>query len=298
VKTNKWFFIVNSTAGRGKTGKKINSLLKFLNEQNFNYEIELTKAPLHAVELTEQAISNGFKNIVAVGGDGTVNEVVNGIMKSGNPEKINFGIIPEGGGNDFAHHFHLSHKIRKAVKILKKQKTVKVDVGKIEDFFFINAFGIGFDAEVARYSRRIFLLNGLLRYLPAVLKSLVFLKTYPLEISLKNTKLKSEYLLITIGNSRFCGSGFQLTPNAVADDGLFDVCLIEKVNRRRILKLLPSALKGKHLAEPEVTVFRSNIIEIKSDRKLPVYFDGELPNLKNENYLKIELIPKKINLIC
>ena len=174
MKNDKWFFVVNSTAGRGKTGKKINRLIKALNNTDFDYEIELTKAPLHAIKLAENAIITGFENIVAVGGDGTVNEVINGIMKSGISEKINFGIIPEGGGNDFAHHFHLSHKIGKAVKILKRGKIVKVDVGKIENFFFINAFGIGFDAEVSRYSCKIAFLNGMPRYLLAVFKSLLF----------------------------------------------------------------------------------------------------------------------------
>ena len=298
MQNQKWFFIVNATAGQGKTGKKISKFIQVLNKQNFNYKIELTKFPKHATELALYAVKNGFQNIVAVGGDGTVNEVVNGIMKSESPHKINFGVIPEGGGNDFAHHFKLPHKIGKAIKILKKGKIQKIDVGKIDNKFFINSFGIGFDARVAVNAGRTKLLNGLLRYLWAVVLSLIKLKSYEMEIRIDHKTLNSEYLMVTIGNGKYCGSGFRITPDAKANDGVFDICLIEKVNRRRLLKLLPSAIKGKHLGEPEVAIKQSSFVEIKTDTKIPVYFDGEIPVLENPNNFRIELLPKRINLIC
>ncbi|MBC8384769.1 MAG: diacylglycerol kinase family lipid kinase [Candidatus Cloacimonetes bacterium] len=260
--------------------------------------MEARKAPNHATSLTEKAICRGYRNIVAVGGDGTVNEIINGIMNSGNPEKIHFGVIPEGGGNDFAHNFELPSKIGKAIKKLKREKTLKIDVGKIENFYFINSIGIGFDAEVSINSRKIRFLNGLPRYLLAVLLSLIKLKTYEIEIKIDDKTLSSSYLMITIGNGKYCGSGFQITPNAKPADGVFDICLIDAINRRRLLKLLPAAIKGKHLGQPEVMIKRSNSVEIKADAELPVYFDGEIPELKNPKILKIQLLSKKINLIC
>ncbi len=298
MQNKKWFFIVNATAGQGKTGKKISKLIQALNKQNFSYKIELTKFPKHATELTIDAIKKGFQNIVAVGGDGTVNEIVNGILRSENPGKIYFGVIPEGGGNDFAHNFELSPKIGKAVKKLKKGKIKKIDVGKIENKYFINSFGIGFDARVAVNSRKINFLNGLPRYLWAVVMSLIKLKSYEMEIKIDDKTLNSKYLMVTIGNGIYCGSGFRITPDAIANDGVFDICLIEKINRRRLMKLLPSAIKGKHLGQPEVTIKRSNFIEIKTDAEIPVYFDGEIPELENPYNFRIELLPKKINLIC
>jgi len=298
MQNQKWFFIVNATAGQGKTGKKISKFIQVLNKQNFNYKIELTKFHKHATELTTDAISKGFQNIIAVGGDGTVNEVVNGIMRSENPRKINFGIIPEGGGNDFAHNFELSTKVGKAVKKLKKGKIKKIDVGKIDNKFFINSFGIGFDARVAVNASKTKFLNGLPRYLWAVVLSLIKLKSYEMEIKIDHKTLNSEYLMVTIGNGKYCGSGFRITPEAKANDGVFDICLIEKINRRRLMKLLPSAIKGKHLGQPEVSIKRSSFIEIKTDEEIPIYFDGEIPELDDPRHFRIELLPKKINLIC
>ncbi|MCD6177144.1 MAG: diacylglycerol kinase family lipid kinase [Candidatus Cloacimonetes bacterium] len=298
MRDKKWFFIVNSTAGRGKTGKKISKLVTSLNEHKIDFEIELTKAPQHATQLAKDAIKKGFHNIISVGGDGTLNEVVNGVMLSGKSEEINVGIIPEGGGNDFATGFNLSSKIDKAVEILQKLNIRKIDVGKIEDRYFINALGIGFDARAAQISNKIKYLNGMPRYLLAVIKALVSLKPFEAEVKLDDYTYNSPFLLIAIGNGKYTGGGFLLTPEALIDDGFLDICFIKTITRRRILSLLPSAIKGKHLKEPEVDLKQSKTIEVITKSPLPFYTDGELPKLKNPLHFRIELLPKKINLIC
>ena len=298
MRDKKWFFIVNSTAGRGKTGKKISKLVTTLNEHKLDFEIELTKAPLHAIQLAQDAIKKGFNNIISVGGDGTLNEVVNGVMLSGKSEEVNVGIIPEGGGNDFATGFNLSSKIDKAIKILKRLNIRKIDVGKIEDRYFINALGIGFDARAAQISNKIKHLNGLPRYLLAVIKALVSLKPFEAEVKLDNYTYHSPFLLIAIGNGKYTGGGFLLTPEAIVDDGFLDICFIKTITRRRLLSLLPSAIKGQHLKEPEVDLKQSKTIEVITKTPLPFYTDGELPKLKNPLHFKIELLPKKLNLIC
>ena len=154
------------------------------------------------------------------------------------------------------------------------------------------------DAKVAEYASKAKILNGLPRYIFAVLKALTKMRTYQMEVSINEMKITSDFTMVSIGNGKYCGGGFMLTPNAAADDGLFDICLIDKVNRKRILKLLPSALKGKHINEPEVTIKRSCKIRIQTNEKIPIYFDGEIPTLKNPNDFTIELLPKRINLIC
>ena len=298
MRDKKWFFIVNSTAGRGKTGKKISKLVTSLNEHKIDFEIELTKAPQHAIQIAKDAIKKGFHNIISVGGDGTLNEVVNGVMLSGKSEEVNVGIIPEGGGNDFATGFNLSSKIDKAVEILQKLNIRKIDVGKIEDRYFINALGIGFDARAAQISNKIKYLNGMPRYLLAVIKALVSLKPFEAEVKLDDYTYNSPFLLIAIGNGKYTGGGFLLTPEALIDDGFLDICFIKTITRRRILSLLPSAIKGKHLKEPEVDLKQSKTIEVITKTPLPFYTDGELPKLKNPLHFRIELLPKKINLIC
>ncbi len=293
----KWFFIANATAGRGKTGRKISELIKSLNEHKFDFEIELTKAPLHATELAKEAIKKGYQKIVVVGGDGTLNETVNGIMQSGKQDEIKLGLIPEGGGNDFAMNFKLSNNIDKAIELLEKQKTCKVDIGKIETFFFINALGLGFDAQVALISRSIKHLNGLPRYLVAVIRALLKLQKFEAEITLDNCTLKKPFLLFSVGNGLSTGGGFLLTPEARVNDGLLDICLIQDVTRKRILSLLPKAIKGQHLKEPEVIIHQSKNILVKTAKKLPIYFDGEIPELKDPFNFTIELLPKQIEFI-
>jgi YegS/Rv2252/BmrU family lipid kinase len=294
---NKWFFIANATAGRGRAGKKISKLITSLNEHGLDFEVELTKAPLHATELAANAIENGYRKIAVVGGDGTLNETVNGIMKSGKQKDMVLGIIPEGGGNDFSMNFNLSNKIDRAIAILKKEKTVPIDLGQIEDFFFVNALGMGFDAHVARLSNSIKHLNGLPRYIAAVLKALVNLKKFTALITLDNSSLEGSFLLCSIGNGLSTGGGFLLTPEARIDDGLLDICYIKRVTRSRFLSLLPRAIKGRHLKEPEVIIHQSREIQIKTDEILPIYFDGELPILNNPYDFKISLLPAQLNLV-
>lgn len=298
IMNTKWFFIANATAGRGRTGRKISKLIQSLNEHNFDFEIELTKAPLHAAELAGQAIADGYQKIVVVGGDGTLNETVNGIMQSGKQADLMLGLIPEGGGNDFSLNFKLSNQIDKAIEILKKQKTQTVDVGKVENFYFINALGLGFDAQVASISREFRHLNGLPRYLAAVLKALIRLKKFQAEFSLDNCTLNKSFLLFSVGNGLSTGGGFLLTPEARVNDGLLDICLIEHVNRRRILSLLPHAIKGQHLKQPEVIIHQSKMIRVKTEQILPIYFDGELPVLENPHDFTIEILPAQIRVIA
>ncbi|MDA3814368.1 MAG: diacylglycerol kinase family lipid kinase [Candidatus Cloacimonetes bacterium] len=298
MRDKRWFFIVNSTAGRGKTGKKISKLVTSINEHKLDFEIELTKAPQHAIQLAKDAIKKGFHNIISVGGDGTLNEVVNGVMHSGKADEVNVGIIPAGGGNDFAANFKLTSNIDKGVDLLMKFNLRKIDVGKIEDKYFINALGIGFDARVAIVSNKIKYLNGLPRYLLAVIKALVSLKMVEAEIIMDTGKINNPFLLLSIGNGLSTGGGFLLTPEARVDDGLLDICLINKVNRRRVLSLLPAAIKGKHLKEPEVVIHQSRKIEVITKNSLPIYYDGELPILKDPLHFTVELLPKKLNLIC
>ena len=293
----KWFFIVNTIAGRGRTGHKLSKFITDINKHHLDYELEVTKAPLHASELAVDAVNNGFTNIVAVGGDGTINEVVTGIMKTGKYRETILGIIPVGGGNDFSHSFNISNHLNKAIETLLRYKTTKIDVGKLEDYYFVNALGIGFDARAAQISNKIKHLNGLPRYLLAVIKALVALKPFEAQVKLDDYTYNSPFLLIAIGNGKYTGGGFLLTPEAKLNDGFLDICFIEKISRRRILLLLPSAIKGKHLKEPEVDLKQSRTIEVITKKPLPFYIDGELPTLKNPLHFKIELLPEVLNVI-
>jgi diacylglycerol kinase family enzyme len=122
-----WFFIVNATAGNGKSGKKINQIIEVLNRKNILFEIELTKKRNHAVELAKNAADEGYEKIISVGGDGTLHEVVNGLMQSKNLQDVKLGILPEGGGNDYVKNFNMPDKIERCIEIFLNNHSKKVD---------------------------------------------------------------------------------------------------------------------------------------------------------------------------
>ena len=295
---NRYFFVVNTTAGRGKTGKILNKLIERLKEKKIHHELSITKHPLHAIELTKEAIKKGFRTIIAVGGDGTINEVVNGIIKSKKNDLVKLGIIPEGGGNDFARNFGIGSDIDDDIEIIMRSDTRKIDVGSIENRYFINALGIGFDASVAQYAAGIKFLNGLPRYFMALIKAAIKLKNHHLFLKVNERLLDLSTLLVSIGNGLSTGGGFLLTPNAKVDDGKFDICIIKAVKLGRIPKILGRVLAAKHLDLPEVEIIQTDTIEICSDKIVPIYYDGELPELKDPYNMKIQLHPEMINLIC
>jgi len=290
---DRWLFIVNSTAGRGKTGRKINELMDVLNKHGFDYQIELTKYARHAVELAKTGIKEGYRKLIAVGGDGTINEVITGIMQSGKSDKVGLGIIPEGGGNDFAKNFHITGDIEEDIQILEEKHASPIDIGKVNDYYFMNALGVGFDAEVAIESEKIKRLNGLPRYFAALMKVLRKLRPYKFQLELDGEELKKEFLLVSVGNGYCTGGGFLLTPNAKVNDGVFDVCLVDALSKSRLIKVLSTVFKGTHLKFPEVEMRQVKKLKVKSDLPIPLYFDGELPK-ESLNEMTIEILPSAL----
>jgi YegS/Rv2252/BmrU family lipid kinase len=294
----KWYFIVNATAGNGKTGKKINSLITHLEQLSLNFNVELTLYPLHAIELADFACKEGYNRIIAVGGDGTASEVAAGIARSGKVNDVHFGIIPEGGGNDFSRNFHMSHSIEKALNQLIEGSIHKIDLAKVEDSYFLNSFGIGFDAQVAALANKMRFLNGLPRYILAVFTAMLKFRNLPLRLIIDDKEeICGNFLLVATGNGKYCGGGFKLNPEALIDDDYLDVMLARDVSFLRVFTVLPKAIKGVHQSEREVSFIRCRKLEIFSELDLPVYFDGEIPQLQDKKHLVIQVSTQKLNLI-
>jgi len=290
-----WYVIMNESAGRYKTAKNEKKIRFLLEKYGIDFEMVKTQYPEHAIFLAEEAAKNGFDKIAAIGGDGTFFEVANGILKSG--KDVTFVPIPSGGGNDFAHNFGISDNYESSLMLLKNGTTKMIDVGKIEDIFFINAFGIGLDARVARLSRKVKFLNGIPRYMVATFQAIAELRKYKCQITAGDIKLDDIFLMISIGNTKFAGGGYMLTPNAIADDGVFDVSIVKNASRLRVLKILPKTFSGEHIKEKEVITFRADKIQISSDSDLPIYTDGELPELKNKKEITVELLKKRLKIL-
>lgn len=307
---SKWFklgnelkthIVLNPYAGRWKGAKLYQKILQYARAIKYLERFQLTTAPGEAIQIAKETKA---ELIVAAGGDGTVNEVVNGILQSGS-EKL-LGVIPIGSGNDFAKMLNLKpFKIEMAIESLRRKTTITSDVGLIEflrndgtsgNRFFINGVGIGFDAMAADESRKIKHFRGIPLYTLALLKTLAKYKTPEMNIRIDDKNISGRIFLVAIGNGKSAGGGFLLTPDARINDEVFDVCLVNDLSIFRVLQVLPTVLKGKHTKYPEVTMMKAREIEIKSDSDLVLHADGEIIGT-NLRWIKISIIPKAVEVI-
>lgn len=300
---SKYTFVVNQNAGKGK-GEKVLRLLKaHLAKEMLDAEILLTQKPGHATELACNAPS---EIVVAVGGDGTINEVANGLVGS---NKI-LGIIPAGSGNDFVKSLEIPTDFFAALAKLIAEKTNKIDCATVECIrwqdethagssnkrYFVNGVGIGFDAAVADRTNQIRYLNGTAVYILAVFQTLGKYKSPHFKIQIDSQFEQSHNLLIAIGNGRCVGGGFYLTPDAKVDDGFLDVCLIDEMPVLKILSLMPKVMQGKHEDFPEVKMTRAREISVKAEQPFFVHADGEIVG-KNVNEVSIQVVERALTVI-
>lgn len=300
----KYHFILNPVAGRGRAYVAIKKIRSILRQIGIDHNISVTNAPGHATELAKSTC-NEHDVVVAVGGDGTINEVINGLMGG----KATLGILPLGSGNDFAKAIKVPQNIHKAIDIILKHNKKTIDIGKVKttkylepqsthtnERYFVNGVGIGFDALVAFESSKIKILSGLPLYITALIKALSLYRTPNFKIKIDEMRLKSRFFLIAIGNGISAGGGFYLTPNALLDDNKFDVCYVDQVNLFQILKIFPSVLKGLHGKFKQVHFTQTNNVHVNSSDKFYVHADGEIVgNLASE--VEISMIPGALKVI-
>ncbi|MFZ1082557.1 MAG: diacylglycerol kinase family protein [Candidatus Kryptoniota bacterium] len=296
-------FIVNPASGSGRTRKILPQLVSIAKKLGVNFDLQITKAPEHATELAND-IFDDFDVMVAVGGDGTVNEVAAGALRS---QKI-VGVIPTGNGNDFARALGRLKNLQEYVHRVVSGKVKSIDTGALRidnrELFFVNGVGVGFDAEVARESLKVRHIKGISRYLYAVVKTLSKYKSSLMKIELApdpssggSGMIEQKTFLIAIGNGLSAGGGFLLTPNAVLDDGLLDTCIVSDVSIPRVLHLLPDVLNGTHGKHHEVTMTKMKRIRIQSETPVSIHRDGEVL-LERLNDLAVQIIPGSLKIMA
>ncbi len=291
----RYLFIVNPNAGRGK-GRKIIPLLKaYLKRHSIPNEIWETSARWEAVKLTQEGIKAGFEVIVAVGGDGTIHEVANGLLRS--DKSIPIGGIRVGSGNDFLRYFKYPTNLEEAMAILLRGNELTIDAGRVEEHYFINAIGVGFDAEAAYEMLKIQWLGGTAVYLYAVFKQLLKYRTPYVRVQMDDQVFEGPIALVSVGNGQSSGGGFMLTPRAKMDDGWFDICLIKAVPRWKVMTLLPRVMGGGHINHPDVIMAKAKKVIIDCDQvELLAHLEGEFADL-NRHHLEIDLIPRCLRVI-
>jgi len=267
-------FIVNPIAGAGKAKSLLPTIEKVFKEQSADYDIYLTRCRGDGIEAAKKAAAEGYEVIVAVGGDGTVNEVLNGIAGSG----AVLAAVHGGKGNDFATAIRMPEEIGAACTALLTGRTSAIDLGQVMGRYFINSVGVGFDASVAeRVNLGIKFFKGTSAYTYAFLEKLFSYRTVEAEIDIGNGPVKSSPLLVAVGIGQAYGGGMKIVPDAIQDDGLFDVCVFDdSLNRLKLAYHFPKVFSGKlkHLAQ--VSMYRVPELKISLSEPRPLHLEGEI----------------------
>ncbi|KRQ85934.1 Diacylglycerol kinase [Caloramator mitchellensis] len=268
----KFLFIVNPKAGHGKAKGLVPLIQNICNKKGVEFKIEYTMAPEHATQIAKEG-SKYFDVVASVGGDGTLNEVVNGIIGS----EAALGVIPGGTGNDFARTIYEDSDIEKILEYIINGEIIRVDLGKCNDRFFINIGSAGIDSEIAhavQRSNKIF--SGKSAYLYGLVKTLLKYQGKNFNVSIDEYSFNAKTLLVTASNGKYYGGGMLPTPEADISDGLFDICFIENMNKLKIPFLLSKYIKGEHIDLREVSMFKGSKLVITSDEEFAVNIDGEI----------------------
>jgi len=293
--------IVNLTAGGGKPRQYLKKVLQYLKENGLNFEVCHTSRQGEATELAQKAADDGIDLIVSVGGDGTANEIMNGIMQSKNNPSL--GIIPLGWANDFIKSINIPSDLIEACKILIKGKIKKIDVGVINDqIYFANLFGIGFDAEVAKLANQIKSTHphwnklSAFVYIFATIKKLLSpFGYYEVKVKIDQQEINSKILFVAIGNGKIYGGRFKITPEAILDDGWLEICLVEEMGRLKYLMSIPKVFKGTHKSIKGISFYRAKEIVVQSSEPILAQISGEV--IEGQKKYTITLLPKRLKLI-
>lgn len=293
--SKKWIFIVNPTAGNGFAGKYAEKVREMVEKYHLEAEIVFTERKNHAAELAETYIKKGFHYIIPVGGDGTINEVARALV---NKKNLILGVVSAGTGNDFAQILGFPERFTdKEWDILFKKKVIGMDVGTCNGKIFLNGMGLGFDAQVAAEnynSENEIKKGGKHKYLWHIIKTLLFYKEKKMTYLVNEERKETDCFIHTIANGRRFAGGFLLTPKALANDGLLDICMIKKLSLMSRFRILLKVPKGSHIEDKKVHYYQTDQIRLEFDCEVPHHLDGELYFSSTFN---VGVLPEKLNIV-
>jgi diacylglycerol kinase (ATP) len=278
--------IVNPASGAGRTGRRWPGWEARLRAEGGKFDVEFTQEPGHASQLAKQAALDGYQTVVAVGGDGTLNETLNGLIENDQAvADVQLGLLPVGTGSDFARSINVPrHPLQAALHLLRAQPKL-VDVGRIDckrghekvTRYFINVAGLGFDGEVAdRVNRAGRKGAGTLPYLSTLLVSLGTYHNKQVTITLDDRTFEGWMNSVVVCNARYFGGGMFIEPNARLDDGQLDVVILGDFNRLEVIANLPKIYRGTHLTHPKVSELRIRSMQVEAKERMFLQAEGEL----------------------
>jgi diacylglycerol kinase (ATP) len=268
-----YYVIFNPQAGRARSQALLQQAKTFFETHQLTYTVLTTARPRHATELVCALPPNAV--VLSLGGDGTLHEIVSGCVNT--PRTV--GILPAGSGDDFAFALGLErNNLRQALEIIKRGKVKTVDTAKVNGETFVNAFGVGFDADVAYgiYNAPTFLKERS-AYFYSIFATLRRLESLPVTVTLDGQKVFDDpALLVSVQNGPRTGGSFLFSPTAQVDDGLLDVVIAGNFGRLGTLGILPKVLKGTHVRHPKVNILRGKTVRLEWSKARPGHMEGEL----------------------
>ncbi|MFW6371410.1 MAG: diacylglycerol/lipid kinase family protein, partial [Bacteroidota bacterium] len=271
-----WLVLVNPHAGGSKGAHDLPKIKKLLDNMRFSYLLVTSDFPKHAIKLTIECLKLGFRKIIVVGGDGTLNEVVNGLFrcKAINPVDVKIGMIPVGTGNDWVRTFQIPTSYSEALSVIKKEESMLQDVGCIQiksktayrTRYFVNMAGFGFDARVAEKANKLKARGktGLFVYLYSLLSSYVNYRIRRIAFEIDGEGIDDFIFNASIGIGKFNGGGMKQAPDAIPNNGVFQVTLIKKIGVFGILKNLVGLYNGTYINDHRVVTFQANHVAVRS----------------------------------
>jgi len=298
---------VNPKSGSHRP-KRLANLCELLEAKHLPFDKAVTQHPLHATQLAKDALSQGYRNFIISGGDGTYNEVINGIFGQQEvlPNDITLAMIPSGTGNDWIKTMKVPFEIEKIVDLIVHKKSVLQDIGKVTFFeenqqkenYFLNVAGTGFDVYVAKNFLSKDKKFGKLSYAFGVVQGLFSYKNTAINIRLQDgQEIKTKIFLLAVGICKYFASGVKICPEAIPDDGHFDLTVFKGMTKWETfteLRKIKQLVEGRFENFSQIEIFRSNTFSITSDQRIYLQSDGEL---MGHSPFEFSILPKSINVI-
>jgi len=297
--------IINPYAGRWKAQAAIPDIERVCQKIGLDYELVVTEGPNHGIELAREAALAGFSPIVSAGGDGSISEVINGLMQAAGAcaEHIRsdemagpLGVIPLGSADDFADMLGLEKEVEAACRVILAGHTRIIDVGNVNGRFFDNNSAVGLEPMVSMAQAAMKRVKGIPRYILAALKAILSHKPWYMRLVWDDGEYEGPVALVSVGNTRRTGGAFWMTPRAEPDDGYLDFVFAGKLGRIKLLRLLPTTFDGSHVERPEITYTRTTRLTIECDPPTPIQADGELFDL-SATHIEYKVLPGRLQLI-
>lgn len=290
--------ILNPYAARWNALKRKDEAEAALRQAGIEYELVVSDRPHHAIELAEQAVREGFSPVIAAGGDGTVGEVVNGLLRA-RPEGAlgPFGVLPLGTANDLVVNLGLPKDLPGAAACIAVGKTRLIDLGKVNEWVFANNSAVGLEPVVSIYNVRMARLKGIVRYLVAALRAINQKPQWEMELEWDDGRHAGPVTLVSVGNCPLTGGVFRMAPAADPTDGRLTFIYGYAPTRRKMLRLLPKTMSGEHVNDPAIHQHHARRLKIHTLTPSPLQVDGEV-RLEAASDFLYECLPGRLEILA